>query len=72
MSDETKIAIERNPYNGTWDLGWKCADDHEFTPGEFTPMFCGYATKAEAKADIAGFDERVEKDLKDYAKNRPP
>ena len=62
MSSKMKIAVEQNPYNGTWDVGWKWADDDEFMPGEFTPHFCGYKTRKLAEAEIPGFDERVKKE----------
>ena len=61
MTDDTKIAVEQNPYNGKWDVGWRWDD------GEFTPYLCGYRTKAEAEAEIPGFDKRVEKEAQDFA-----
>jgi hypothetical protein len=57
---ESKIVVEQNPYNGTWDVGWECDEVG------FTPHFCGYATKKEAEAQIPGFDERVERALQTY------
>ena len=60
MNDEAKIVAEQNPYNGTWDVGWKWED------GDFTAQFCGYAAKEEAEAQIPGFDERVERELQAF------
>jgi hypothetical protein len=56
------IAVERNPYNNTWDVGWRSAD------GEFTPHFCGYKTKTEAEAMVPDFDRLVEQDLNNFMK----
>ena len=64
MTTKSTIAVEQNPYNGTWDVGWKSHD------GEFTPGFCGYATREEAEAEIPGFDERMQKDLDAYAREK--
>ena len=52
----TKIVVQLNPHNDTWDVGW------EFDDAEFCPYLCGYATKQEAEAEIPDFDERVKKD----------
>ncbi len=53
------IAVDQNPYDGTWDVGWKWAD------GSFTEHFCGFKTKEEAEAEIPGFDARVERELEE-------
>ena len=58
MSAKSKVDAERNRYNNTWDVGWRHAD------GEFTPYLCGYRTKKAAAAEIPGFNQRVESDLK--------
>jgi hypothetical protein len=60
-ASDSKITVERNPYDGTWSVGWKWDD------GEFTPQFCGYRTRKEAEAEIPGFDKRVERELKTYS-----
>ena len=64
MTDETKIVVEQNPYDGTWDVGWESDD------GQFTPQFCGYTTKEEAEAEIPGFDERVEREFKAWCEEK--
>jgi hypothetical protein len=61
---KNKIGVEQNPHNGTWDVGWK-EDD-----GDFTPEFCGYATKEEAEAQIPGFDARLENEMQEYQAER--
>ncbi|MGO4506027.1 hypothetical protein AB4Z51_03335 [Bradyrhizobium sp. 2TAF36] len=64
MSTKSTIAVEQNPYSGTWDVGWKWDD------GEFTPQFCGYATREEAEAEIPGFDERVQREYDEWAREK--
>ena len=59
-----KIVVQQNPYNGTWDVGWLGED------GEFTPGFCGYASKEEAEAEIPGFDEKLKAQYESYAKEQ--
>jgi hypothetical protein len=53
----TTITVEQNPFNGTWEVGWK------FEDGEFTPYLCGLETREEAEAEIPGFDERVKREM---------
>jgi hypothetical protein len=60
----SKIVVEKNPYNGTWEVGWKSKD------GVFTPEFCGDRTKKEAKAEIPGFDGRVKRNLETYMQEK--
>ncbi len=57
MTDETKLVVEQNPHDGTWEIGWRM-DAGEFVPGER-----GYATREEAEAAIPGFDERMEREF---------
>ena len=64
MTTKSTIVVEQNPYSGTWDVGWKSED------GEFTPNFCGYATREEAEAEIPGFDERVQRDFDAFAREK--
>jgi hypothetical protein len=61
----TIIAVERNPYNGTWEVGWKDQND-----GEFTPYLCGLETREEAEAEIPGFDERVRREFDAYVREQ--
>jgi hypothetical protein len=60
----TKIVVEENPYNNTWEVGWKSDD------GEFAPYLCGYATREEAEAEIPGFDDRVKRDLEELEREQ--
>jgi hypothetical protein len=57
---KSKIAVERNPHNDTWDIGWLWND------GDFTPHYCGYPTRKAAEAQIPDFDERVEREQRNY------
>jgi hypothetical protein len=60
----TKIVAEQNPFNNTWDVGWKSDD------GVFAPEFCGYATREQAEAEIPGFDERVRRNFEEYRREQ--
>jgi hypothetical protein len=46
---ESVIAIEQNPNNGKWDVGWKWEN------GDFAPYECGL-TKAAAEHIAANFE----------------
>jgi hypothetical protein len=59
-----KVVVELNPYNNTWEVGWL---DEETG---FTPYYCGYATKEEAEAQVPGFSERFERDMREYSAKR--
>lgn len=60
---ESKIVVEQNEYNGKWDVGWESEEG-------FAPMFCGYATREEAEAQVPGFDERVKKEFDEWNAER--
>jgi hypothetical protein len=57
MTIKDEVVAEQNPYNGTWEVGWRSED------GEFTPHFCGYPTKEAAAAEIPNFDERLKAEM---------
>lgn len=59
---DLKVVVEQNRYNGTWEIGWRSAED-----GDFTPCFCGYPTKEAAEAEIPGFDARLKAETEAFA-----
>jgi hypothetical protein len=61
---KSKVAAERNPYNGKWELGWKWEN------GDFTPEEGDYHTRKEAEAAIPGFEERTESRFKAWQQER--
>jgi hypothetical protein len=60
MTAKSVIVVEQNPYNDTWEVGWK-SEEYGFTLG-----CCGFATKEEAEAEISGFDERMQREFQGY------
>jgi hypothetical protein len=62
---ESKVVVERNPYNDTWEVGWAAHDEFDFTP-----YLCGYATREEAEAEIPGFDDRLKSDMQAFMQEK--
>lgn len=60
MTSNMKVVVDQNPYNGSWEVGWRSAD------GTFTPQYCGYATRQKAEAQLFGFDERLKTEMQAF------
>ena len=60
MTDKWEMTpdVDRNPYNGKWDIGWRDLSD-----GSFAQYGSEYDTEAEAKAALPSLDEMVKADL---------